>query len=243
MGSFVRKSLGAVAVLLPLTSASLSGQAEEVEPRGFVNISFITATPQGDFANNVGQGFGVQVGARFQPDRQGLVSLRADFGFISYGRERLTFCSTFSCRLAFDMITTNNIFFAGVGPEVRLATGALQPYVSAGLGVGYFWTQTDLGGSDSFGDFARTENFNDAVLQWRAGGGLRARVKRGHRPIYLDLGAEYHGNGIAEYLREGDILDNPDGSITIFPNKSEANLVTFRVGVSIGVGKERKHRR
>jgi hypothetical protein len=49
---------------------------------------------------------------------------------------------------------------------------------------------------------------------------------------------EYHGNGIAEYLREGDIVDFDDGSIQIFPNRTEANLLEFRVGVTFGIGGE-----
>ena len=37
------------------------------------------------------------------------------------------------------------------------------------------------------------------------------------------------------YLTEGDIQDNPDGSITLFPVVSEANLVSYRLGVTIGI--------
>ena len=70
----------------------------------------------------------------------------------------------------------------------------------------------------------------------RVGGGLRFRLG-GPRSILLDLGAEYHRNGVAEYLREGDIVDNPDGTITILPNRSEANVVTLRIGVSMGFGR------
>ena len=40
------------------------------------------------------------------------------------------------------------------------------------------------------------------------------------------------------YDAEGDILDHPDGSITLFPNRSEADLMTFRFGVSVGFGGE-----
>jgi hypothetical protein len=49
-----------------------------------------------------------------------------------------------------------------------------------------------------------------------------------------DLGVRYHGNGEVEYLKEGDIQDNPDGTITITPTRSEANLLTFQIGVQIG---------
>jgi hypothetical protein len=51
----------------------------------------------------------------------------------------------------------------------------------------------------------------------------------------LDFGADYHHNGVTTYLREGDIVDRPDGSIVIF-RRSEANLWSFRLGVSVGLG-------
>jgi hypothetical protein len=66
---------------------------------------------------------------------------------------------------------------------------------------------------------------------------VRFRVGRtSGGPVLVDIGAEYHRNGVAEYLRRGDILDHPDGTITLFPNRTEANLVTFQVGVSFGLG-------
>ena len=41
----------------------------------------------------------------------------------------------------------------------------------------------------------------------------------------------------AEYLREGDIQDNPDGSITLFPVRSDTDLLTFHVGFSVGIAR------
>ncbi len=35
-------------------------------------------------------------------------------------------------------------------------------------------------------------------------------------------------------------MDNPDGSITLFPKVSEANLVTYRIGVSVGIPRGRE---
>ena len=41
----------------------------------------------------------------------------------------------------------------------------------------------------------------------------------------LNLGARYHYGARARYLREGDITDNPDGSININPRSSKTDLV------------------
>ena len=61
------------------------------------------------------------------------------------------------------------------------------------------------------------------------------RVSRGRVPIDLNLGARYHENGRVEYLTKGDIVDNPDGSVTMYPVLSEANLMSYHFGVSIGI--------
>jgi len=37
-----------------------------------------------------------------------------------------------------------------------------------------------------------------------------------------------------QYLRKGDIHDNPDGSISFAPRVSEADFVTVQLGVSVG---------
>ena len=107
--------------------------------------------------------------------------------------------------------------------------------MNASLGFSAVVTTSSLGGDDGYDDYASTTNFSDGVFAWRAGGGVRIRVNGGRKPVYLDFGVERHQNGIADYLTKGDILDHPDGSITLFPNRTEANLVTFRMGVSFGI--------
>jgi hypothetical protein len=126
----------------------------------------------------------------------------------------------------------------GVGPELALQFGPIRPYARGSLGFGYFVTTSGLSGSDDWvgHSYAETNNFDDVVFQQRLGAGLGLRLSNGPTPVWLDFGADYHHNGVATYLREGDIVDQPDGSIIIFPHRSEANLWTFRLGVSVGLG-------
>jgi hypothetical protein len=51
----------------------------------------------------------------------------------------------------------------------------------------------------------------------------------------LELGARYHRNGRVEYLRKGDIEDQPDGSIVLHPTRSEADFVSYVIGFSVGL--------
>lgn len=47
----------------------------------------------------------------------------------------------------------------------------------------------------------------------------------------------YHNNGEADYLREGDIRDNFDVTITVFPVRSDTDLFSFQAGVTVGAGR------
>jgi opacity protein-like surface antigen len=146
------------------------------------------------------------------------------------------------CRIEVDVTTTNSVLYGGLGPEVVLATGAVEPYVNASLGFSYFATTSSLSGQSDSEDFASTTNFDDALFAWRAGAGVRVQVHGGRNPVALDLGLERHENGVADFLAKGDIQDNPDGSITVFPNRSEANMVTVRLGVTVGLPHRARNR-
>jgi hypothetical protein len=210
---------------------------EPAQPAFHVNVSLLAADPRGEMGQVVDQGFGLQVGGSWALDQERRVRLRADLGFLIYGHERrrLCFAAPVGCRIETDLTTDNNIFFGGIGPEVVLATGPVRPYLNASAGFAYFATTSSLSGADEWNNWGNTTNFSDGSFAWRAGGGVRVQLSHGRKPVALDIGLEHHDNGIVEYLTEGDIVDHPDGSITMFPTRSEARLVTFRLGVSIGI--------
>jgi hypothetical protein len=208
------------------------------ESRIFFGLDFLVADPVGEFGQFVDEGYGVSGHLRFQPDYRSPLSLRVGGGVLQYGRERQRAClAGVGCRIQFDVVTSNNIAFMDFGPEIGVSMGGLRPYLGASAGFSYFWTDSSVD-DDYYDDYGepvfRTEHFDDWVFAWRARGGLQARI--GRSPVFIDMAAVYHGNGEAEYLTEGDIVDNPDGSITLYPVFSEANLVTFEFGVAIGLG-------
>ena len=230
--------IATVALAFALGVSALPAEAQRrPDPVGTFGLGFLGADPQGAMGRVVDDGWGGQLYGTWPLDRSGRVRIRGDLGFLIYGheRQRLCFGGQVGCRIEVDLNTTNSIAFGGLGPEVVLATGAVQPYLNGSVGFSWFATTSSISGSEDFDDFANTTNFSDAVLAWRYGGGLRIRVADGRRPVWIDLGLERHENGVAEYLTRGDIQDNPDGSITVFPTRSEADLLAFRLGVTIGI--------
>ena len=233
---FARATALALASLLFL-SAGLSAQLRRYEaPRVSLGINFLAAEPTGEFADFIDAGFGAEFMARVPLDPRGLLSLRGDLGFLIYGHESKRVClEGVGCRIEARLNTSNNIFFGGIGPELGLPLGWARPYVNAFMGFSYFATTSSL--EDLWGgeDFLDTQNFGDGTFSWGLGWGMEVDVSRGRVPIAINLGARYQENGVMEYLTEGDIVDHADGSVTLYPNISEANLISYRFGVTIGI--------
>ncbi|UCC24192.1 MAG: hypothetical protein JSU98_10680 [Gemmatimonadales bacterium] len=237
----------AVAALLALglvTADSAAAQhvrREASQPRFYLDLDLLGADAVGQFGELVGGGIGGQVGFRAGLGPGIPIYLRADGGVMVYGHERMDVCfpTPIGCRIGADVTTTNTVAYMGVGPEISVP-GPVSPYIYGTVGFSYFSTQSSLSDDFSSEEYFNTRHYSDLVAAARMGGGARFRLG-GPRSVLLDLGAEYHRNGVASYLREGDILDHPDGSITLFPNRTEANFVTFRLGVSIPLGGWDRH--
>ncbi len=224
--------------------AGRAGAQEPVQsPVAYVGLSFVGADPISPLDQYFDQGFGGQFYGAFPLEASRHLRLRGDFGFVIYGDEhrRVCFGGGVGCRVELSMHTTNSILYGGLGPEVVLATsGVVEPYLYASVGFSYFATATSLKGTNDLNEVASSTNYSDAMLAWRGGGGVRIRLSSGRVPVALDMGVERHQNGVAEFLTKGDIIDNPDGSITVLPNRSEANLLTMRLGVTVGIPHKRQ---
>ena len=233
-----RRAVLGMMLVVGLFSTAVEASAQRrihTQPAGHFDFSFLVADAKGELGYFFDQAFGAQIGFAFPIDEDGYVRLKVDGGLLVYGLERQRFCHAlpFGCRINEDLTTTNNIAFAGMGPEIVLARGAVEPYAFATMGLSAFFTSSSFG-DDEYGDSFSTTHLADVIFAWRAGGGLRVRIANGHKPVSLDFGVERHENGVTEFLTKGDIVDHPDGSISLFPNVSEANLLTFRFGISIG---------
>ena len=205
--------------------------------RGAVGASFTYGRPVGDFLSYVDQGLGFDAFFRYGVDRQGVLSLKIDGGLLIYGREtfRVPLSGTIGGRVLVDLTTSNNIVWMGIGPQLTLPTGFLRPYANANIGFSYFFTESSVEGSHDDEPFASTTNYSDATFRYGFGWGLLVPFASGRTEWAIDLGATYHGNGQVRYLREGGIEDLPDGTIVLHPIQSDANLLTYRLGFSIGI--------
>lgn len=202
---------------------------------GYLNL----AVPVGDFRNHVDLGGGTGFGAVLFLGENRLAGLRAEGGFVIYGTETVQrpFSKTVP-EVQVDVQFNNSIFTAGLGPQVYMGTGPIRPYIYGTVGFAYFSTSTSIRGQYQDEEIASSTNFDDFQLSLVGGGGLSVEVRGGQNPISVDLSASYQHNGLTEYLAGGNDNLTPlrGGGVLVDPILSDANLMTYRVGVSVGLG-------
>ena len=239
----LRARLLAAPLAALLTPAAVTAQAfQSADTIGPVKLhaglAAAVAQPLGEFADYVGVGGGLDGFFRVALDERGVVSLRFQAGFLNYGSETKRVClsQTVGCRIQVDLSTWNNIVLGGLGPELAVPLGRVRLYGNATVGFGYFSTYSSVEGTSTEEPFASTTNYDDGGFAWTAGGGILVRVASPKGvPISIDLGLSRHANGRREYLTEGGITDLPDGSIELHVNRSRADLLLWRIGVSVGI--------
>ncbi len=228
----------AFAFLAPsLASAQVADPAFMRPVRGQVGGSGYYAQPVGDFADRIKQGWGGEFSGTLLIGDAGYFGLRFDAGGMAYGRMKTRDCLTPSCLVQADIMTSNNLAYGAVGPQLMVPVGLIRPYVAAQVGWTFLWTDSRVEGSDNTNQpFASTRNFSDNTFSYGGVGGVLIPFNpKDRNPISLDLGVRYLRNGNVEYLRKGDIVINAGRPPHFNIQRSRADLVTYRVGISVGV--------
>lgn len=241
-----------------LSAASLAlvappARAQQTVPlpaRFVVGLDALMMDPRGAFGRNIDAGFGIGGHVIFRLDPRGFVALRADFAGAQYGSETTQFAydDPFSGPIDLDVKTSNSMAWGTFGPELSAPLGPVRPYVNAAIGYTRFSTVSRLRGDgyDQNGNYqnnqelARRENQHDGVRATAAGAGAYVNVGPAQWLATLHLGARYHDGRTAEYLREGSIVDNDDGSISFVPLRSRTPYVTYQLGVSVAIPRRGK---
>ena len=222
-----------------IAGLAISAAAQDTfQTRFTVGGSFIVSQPREEFSLNVGNGYGANATVIYNLLRSGLLSARVDFSGAQYDSETKTvpISPTIGGRILVDVTTRNSILALTWGPEVAVPNGRIRPYGNASYGRLFFRTTSSLEGvDDENGDFANTTNYKDQTGAWVLGGGVRVPLGRVSSPIILDLGLRYHRGGVASYLKEGSIIDFPDGSISILPLTSRTPFLMYVVGVQFRI--------
>src|SRR5439155_16144871 len=152
----------------------------------------------------------------------GGLALRADLSVLFHD---------FATWSSFPTINTKSyITSLRAGPQLALSAGRVQAYGFWAGGFSYFATDAE---TDASCDCRVTTTLRDD-LTWATdvGGGVRVALGASKSSPALDLGVRALRNGEATYVTEGGVTQNPDGSFTIRPHRTEAHLLVIHLGVS-----------
>ncbi|WP_420635242.1 hypothetical protein [Candidatus Palauibacter sp.] len=234
----------ALAALAPAVEAQAPGGPFAAQsPRGGdarweLGAMFNVMFPQGQFGSLIDEGFGAGFIASLGFDDARAFRLRFDAGYVNYGSERFGIpVLAVTDRIVADLVTRNNIGYVGLGPEIRLPYGPIQPYVNGFVGVGYFFTVSSIDRWEPFEsyDYGTTVNFDDVRLAYGAGGGLAIRLNQSNTPLSLKLEVQYRRHGRTKYLLPGSIVEDGVGGTSFTPIYSDADFMLFQVGVAVGL--------
>lgn len=221
-------TLAAALALAALLVAPADGRAQEYS-RFSGSFALLNTQPLGELST--GPGFGVAIAGDYALDRFRIFRLRGEFRASVYDHEsrEICFSSTVGCRILLDLDTNYSIVYAGIGPRVVIPLGPVHLALDGAVGWSAFTATSSLQGIDENDDsFGETTNYEDHTFAWSTGSELR--IPFGHR-FGLGLGAHYQHNGTVSYLRAGGIIDNPDGTLTFNPQRTDANLVAITLGL------------
>jgi hypothetical protein len=133
-----------------------------------------------------------------------------------------------------DVTTDNQILQIALGPQLTIGEGALQAYGFGTVGGSFFSTTSGVEGTDQNNQqFASTTNHSDGTFSGEIGGGVLVRVNQ-RFPVFVDIGARYLKNGRVTYVTKERVTISGN-QLLVNPVDSEANLVVYHLGVSIGL--------
>lgn len=224
----------ASAAMLAAPTAAQAQSARPLTGRLSGAVQLQVSEPRGDFAQNTGNGFGVNGSLIAAFDPQAIATWRLDAGFLTYGNERRRIPLAGTGGLVqLDLRTSNNIFTLVTGPQLQVPVGAFTPYVAALGGFSAFWTQSSVEGSRNDNEpFASTTNSSDAAFTYGGAVGAHIRLNNGPRAVRLDLGARFLRHDDARYLNDQRVREAFEQDRPTVPIRGRADFLTYFLGVN-----------
>jgi hypothetical protein len=207
--------------------------------RLFAGLTLSVSQPTGQFRRFAGVGVGIAANAQVAADRGGVLGLRVEGGAQNYGRQSGP-VPTFQGQLFannYRQVTSNDIYWGAVGPQLSVPLGPVRPYAFGTVGVANFTTSSRFVGLGLDGRQSQSINVTDLrnfATTRGYGGGLRFRIPRGveRTPLSVDLGAKAHLIRSAQYLVPGLVSPTQDPALRAI--RGQANFITYHIGISAG---------
>jgi hypothetical protein len=233
-------------ILITIAAIALIPSAVEAKWRFQAGGNLMLEFPQEEFkekVENTGIGFG-GYGAVGIPDWP--ILFGGSLGGVVYGSEKRKERLISTVPVWVDVETSNKLVLGHLFVRLQPQSGKFLPYVDGLFGFANFWTTTSIKDEgDVSGDpIAVSTNFDEYTSSYGIGGGIMYKVySRGPGEsqgkafdLAIDVGARYLAGGETEYLKEGSIQiieGQGEPQIVITPEKSDTDMVSVNIGVSV----------
>ena len=207
--------------------------APKISSRFTVGADFAISQPKGEFASNVPTGYGFDANGLFKLDPKGWFGIRADMGSVRYGHEHINLGFFGPGAIELDLDTNNKIDFGALGLQLQFPDGWFRPYANASYAGVHLNTESCVSNPDGLVQDQCHTNHGDWASAGVFGGGVM--IPFGQSLGALNFGARYHYGAKATYLRQGDIIDNPDGTVTLNVRSSKTDLVLWQIGFTYNI--------
>jgi len=213
------------------------------QARYSAGLAGIVGQPLGDFGRNVSNGFGLDGMGTAGLDSRGIISVRAQLGWMQYSRKT----ESFFVQSAFGLYeleseTKSGVLTLGVGPQLMVPEGPVRPYVAGTIGFSRFSTETAINVPATSSNSGTKETLDqqtvssDFILSLAGAAGVAFHLSIfGNSGVLGDLGVRYHHNGLAKYVSSNGVQYNGSGTATITPTTSEADFIVYRIGVVVPI--------
>jgi hypothetical protein len=225
-------STACILVSAEAASAQIFG-APKIPSRFVVGADFAISQPKGEFASNVPTGYGFDLNGLFKLDPKGWLGIRADMGSVRYGHEEINLGFFGPSGIELDLNTDNKIEFGSIGLQLQFPDGWFRPYANASYAGVHLNTESCVSNPDGLVEDQCHSNHGDWAGAGVFGGGVMIPI--GQSLGSINFGARYHYGAKATYLREGDIVDNPDGTVTLNVRSSKTDLVLWQIGFTYNI--------
>ena len=207
-----------------------------------VGIAANVGQPLGEFAQNVGTAYGLDGFGTLGLDSRGIFSLRAQLGFVQYSSKDETFWVQSGFGLfELESVTKSGVLTLGAGPQLMAPSGNIRPYVAGTIGFSRFSTETSINVPASQSNSGTSEQLDqqtvssDFIMSLTGTAGIAFHLGFLGNSAMGDLGVRYHHNGLARYVSSDGVQYDGNGNATVTPTTSEANFLTYRIGVVIPI--------
>jgi len=219
-----------IGILFALVSTTAAAQNPALRPVSRwrapeLGINLALGLGRGEFKSFVKAAGGIGGYFALPLDHGGGFAIRGDFSVLYHN---------YDTWVLYPVVTTKSyVSTLRFGPQLAIGSGPIRLYGFVAGGFSYFSTDLDLDDGCSCG--VTTTLNDDFTWATEVGGGVRIAIRTPGatgRGLSLDLGARTLHNGQATYVTSAGITQNSDGSFTVRPIRSDANLLVFQVGFS-----------